>query len=126
MIIFLENKFKTNGIETLLLRVYSLLLGTANKPIQKSAYEKNHFIVLIGTYCLNKAKPFSLLNATQILCIGKVYHGWKSIFSEIFDFSPECPEAGTFPISLEKAHKSAHRLQQGCSAVVTAFWKRKS
>ena len=33
-------------------------------------------------------------------------------FSEILDLSPECHMAGTFPISLEYAHKSAHRLQQ--------------
>ena len=38
---------------------------------------------------------------------------WKSILSEIFDLSHECPEAGTFPISLKELHKSAHRLQQG-------------
>ena len=46
------------------------------------------------------------------------YESRKSIFSEIFDLSPECPEAGTFPISLKESHKSAYRLQQGCSAVV--------
>ena len=33
-------------------------------------------------------------------------------FFQIVDLSPECPEAGTFPISFEKAHKSAHRLQR--------------
>ena len=35
-----------------------------------------------------------------------------SHLSQIADLSPECPEAGTFPIFSEKAHKSAHRLQQ--------------
>ena len=35
-----------------------------------------------------------------------------SHLSQIADLSPECPAAGTFPIFLEKAHKSAHRLQQ--------------
>ena len=32
--------------------------------------------------------------------------------SQIADFSPECSVVHTFPISSEKAHKSAHRLQQ--------------
>ena len=31
---------------------------------------------------------------------------------QIADFSPECSVVHTFPISSEKAHKSAHRLQQ--------------
>ena len=35
-----------------------------------------------------------------------------SHLSQIADLSPECSVAGTFRISLEKAHKSAHRLQQ--------------
>ena len=39
-------------------------------------------------------------------------------FSQIADLSPECLAAGTFPILFEKAHKSAHRLQQGRSVVV--------
>ena len=50
--------------------------------------------------------------------MGEVYRGWKSIFSEIFDLSPKCPEVGTFPISLKESHKSAHRLQQGCLLLV--------
>ena len=39
-----------------------------------------------------------------------------SHLSQIADFSPECSVVHTFPISSEKAHKSAHRLQQvtGC------------
>ena len=36
-----------------------------------------------------------------------------SHLSQIADFSPECSVVHTFPISSEKAHKSAHRLQQG-------------
>ena len=36
-----------------------------------------------------------------------------SHLSQIADLSPECIAAGTFPISLEKTHKSAYRLQQG-------------
>ena len=64
---------------------------------------------------------FSLINATQFLSIGWAYHSLESIFSEIFDLSPECSAAGTFPIPLEKAHKSAHRLQQGRSAVVNTL-----
>ena len=36
-----------------------------------------------------------------------------SHLSQIADLSPERHVAGTFPISLEYAHKSAHRLQQG-------------
>ena len=47
--------------------------------------------------------------------------GGKSIFSEIFDLSPECPEAGTFPISLKESHKSAHRLQQGRLLLVSTL-----
>ena len=35
-----------------------------------------------------------------------------SHLSQIADFSPECSVVHTFPISSEKAHKSAHRLQQ--------------
>ena len=35
-----------------------------------------------------------------------------SQLSRIADLSHECTEAHTFPISSEKAHKSAHRLQQ--------------
>ena len=35
-----------------------------------------------------------------------------SHLSQIADLSPEYVAAGTFPISSEKAHKSAHRLQQ--------------
>lgn len=40
-----------------------------------------------------------------------------SHLSQIADFSPDCSVVHTFPISSEKAHKSAHRLQQWCSAV---------
>ena len=35
-----------------------------------------------------------------------------SHLSQIADFSPKCSVVHTFPISSEKAHKSAHRLQQ--------------
>ena len=35
-----------------------------------------------------------------------------SRLSQIADLSPKCHASGTFPISLGKAHKSAHRLQQ--------------
>ena len=56
---------------------------------------------------------FSLFNAAQILSIGLCSVVWKSILSEILDLSPECPDTGTFLISLKKSHKSAHRLQQG-------------
>ena len=35
-----------------------------------------------------------------------------SHLSQIADFSPECSVVHTFPISSEKAHKSAYRLQQ--------------
>ena len=35
-----------------------------------------------------------------------------SHLSQIADFSPECSVVHTFPISSEKTHKSAHRLQQ--------------
>ena len=35
-----------------------------------------------------------------------------SHLSQIADFSPECSVVHTFPISSEKAHKSAHWLQQ--------------
>ena len=33
-------------------------------------------------------------------------------FSQVADLSPESVAAGAFPILFEKAHKSAHRLQQ--------------
>ena len=61
---------------------------------------------------------FSLFNAAQILSIGLCSVVWKSILSEILDLSPECPDTGTFLISLKKSHKSAHRLKQGRSDVV--------
>ena len=95
-----------------------------NKPIQKSAIRKYQFIVqivLIVTGFLNEAMFFSLFNATQILSIGWAYHGLESIFSEIFDLNLNSPETGTFPIPLEKAHKSAHRLQQGYLRLVSTF-----
>ena len=41
-----------------------------------------------------------------------------SHLSQIADFNPECSVVHTFPISSEKAHKSAHRLQQGCLLLV--------
>ena len=45
-----------------------------------------------------------------------------SRLSQIADLSPKFPAAGTFPIFLEEAHKSAHRRKQGCFCCDDYTW----